>query len=347
MTLNDSPATPSISFVVCTRNRSAAVTDCVRTLLQSPRQDIEVIVRDNNSVDDTVSALRKINDPRLRLLEAPENQGTLNFFFASQAATGNIVTWLSDEDTFKFEHLDFILDTFARNPECDVLMGSIIVGRQCSVVQFEEAIVENEIQAYLDTVLFSGCGGIFIRRSALFSNVHQYFKVQSLEDAYVLWNYYPMGFFASRCVSNKLAKTSRKVVEQTRFAQTTNNWSKNAGGAFAQRPHYYPESVFDRLTSNIVNIWLKPVPLIVKFRIVWKLVRGFYAQTLNFNDPTLYSLLQDNYPEETVKAYREHIAAQRLDTAFERRVWGLRKIIFSLSLKLLYTYKNSQKLARN
>ncbi len=315
------------------------MTACVKALLQCHRPDFEIIVRDNCSDDDTLVSLQQINDPRFKLLTAPENQGTLNFFLASQAATGDIVTWLSDEDSFKFEHFDFIFDTFAKFPDCDAFMGSIIVGRRNSVVHFKDAMVEDKGQAFLDTVRFSGCGGVFIRRSTLVSNVHQFFQKLSQEDAYALWNFYPMGFFASRCVGRKLVKTSRVVVEQTRFGQTTNNWSKNTASGFAQRPHYWPDSVFDRLVSNIVNVFFKKLPLAIKWLVAARLVYSFSGQRSSFSNPDMHDLLRENYSEETVRNFLDHIERLKLNDTTGRYIWVMKRIVFSLPIRLYQTMK--------
>src|SRR3954447_15156869 len=122
------PPTPAISFLVCTRNRSETVRDCVLHLLGSPRTDFEVIVRDNCSTDDTVVALNRITDDRLSIHVAPENQGTINFLEITKLAKGQIVTWLSDEDDFQFAELDYILSRFDENPTCNVMFGGIAVG---------------------------------------------------------------------------------------------------------------------------------------------------------------------------------------------------------------------------
>ena len=103
------PPAPAISFLLCTRNRSETAHGCVRHLLGSARTDIEVVVRDNCSADDTVESLRAIEDDRLKIHVAPENQGTINFFEIAKLARGEIVTWLSDEDDFEFAELDYVL----------------------------------------------------------------------------------------------------------------------------------------------------------------------------------------------------------------------------------------------
>src|ERR1700754_1966435 len=136
---------PAISFLLCTRNRSATARGCVLHLLGSPREDIEVIVRDNGSTDDTVESLRAIEDDRLKIHVAPENQGTINFFEISKLAGGDIVTWLSDEDDFQFAELDYVLSRFTDHPDCNVMFGSIAVGAN-GHVNFADEVVADPIR---------------------------------------------------------------------------------------------------------------------------------------------------------------------------------------------------------
>ncbi len=144
----------AISFLVCTRNRAEVVRDCVLHLLSTPRADIEVVVRDNCSTDNTLTLLRTIEDPRLKVHAAPENQGTINFFEISKLATGKIVTWLSDEDNFQFDVLDFALAKFRDNSACDVLLGSIVVGAMARRVVFADETITDPVHTYIKALSF-------------------------------------------------------------------------------------------------------------------------------------------------------------------------------------------------
>ena len=124
-------------------------------LLGSSRTDIEVIVRDNCSTDDTVALLREINDDRLKIHVAPENQGTINFFEISKLASGEIVTWLSDEDDFHLTELDYILSRFTETPACNVMFGGIDVGRNGRVTLADEVITD-PVRSLVHALSFSG-----------------------------------------------------------------------------------------------------------------------------------------------------------------------------------------------
>lgn len=338
-------ALPYLTFLVCTRNRADTVRECVLSLLASPRRDFEVVVRDNCSTDNTLELLNSIQDDRLKTYCATENQGTLTFYEASKLATGDIVTWLSDEDSFQITELDFILDQFRRDPDCNVMFGGIIVGEKAREVKFPDATINDTVQACIIALSFSGCGGVFVRKSAL--PAANTFDVRCLEDAYALWNYYPVGFFASRCLARTIRTTSRVVVIQTRLGRTTNNWANQSPAQSNSRlPHYYPDSVFDRLVSNIVNVFFKKLPLATKWLVAARLVYSFSRQSLIFSDPDMHDLLRENYSEETVCTYLDHIVSLKLNDTIGRYIWVMKRTAFSLPIRLYQTRKYWQQLTK-
>jgi glycosyltransferase involved in cell wall biosynthesis len=334
---------PAISFLLCTRNRSETARGCVLHLLGSPRTDIEVIVRDNCSSDDTVESLRGIDDDRLKIHVAPENQGTINFFEISKLAGGEIVTWLSDEDDFQLTELDHILSRFGEHPDCNVMFGSIAVGADGRVM-FADEVVRDPVRSLMTALSFSGCGGLFVRRSALAAA--NSLKVRDQDDGYLLWNYYPVGFFASRCVTRSLMTTSRLVVSQARHAQTTNNWSIATRAGRERAPHYYPESFCERLSSNLVNASFTSLPARAKLALARELIRQFRSQSTIHSSPDFHDLLRHNYPAETVERYLDHVRALRLDRPWGRFLWCYARLL-ALPVQYFRTLRRWRRLGVN
>ncbi len=70
-----STTSPAVSVVIPTWNRAASVRRAIDSVLAQDFTDLEVIVVDDASTDDTAQAVRGIADGRVRLLEQPVNQG--------------------------------------------------------------------------------------------------------------------------------------------------------------------------------------------------------------------------------------------------------------------------------
>ena len=119
-------------------------------------------------------------------------------------------------------------------------------------------------------------------------------NVDSEAAAYSLWNYYPIGFFASRCVGLQLPGSSRVVVKQSRFANTTHYWSQEVSTSTPRLPHYYPRSEFDRLVSNTANALF--INWLLRYRIqsVSKLILTYTIRKRKYLDPDFINLLREN-----------------------------------------------------
>lgn len=329
--------TCAISFLISTYNRACYVEACVRHLLsiQTP-YSIEVIVRDNASEDNTKSIIESVSDPRLKYIRAPMNQSTISFLEVGRLAKGEVITWLSDEDDFEYEHLDYILSTFREDPACSVLIGSVTVGPNSTEVLFPERVIMNTSEALLCTLQFSGCGGVFVRGELFRSNCDIHLADQY--EAYKTWNYYPIGFFATACFEQKLITTSTIVVRQTRQAPTTDNWSE-VGNAFTAPtslyPHYYPKSICDRLYSNLIIVLEKEnLSTWAKLKISARLAVSFINQIDSVLHPDLIELLAVNYSKGSVDAYQRYIQRKGLHIFLIRKLWVVYQLL-SMSLRFI------------
>lgn len=97
--LHDTPARPVISIGIPTYNRREYLMNAVCSALAQTYENIEVIISDNASSDDTWEHLATIQDVRVRLVRHTHNIGmTANFNSTLDAATGEFFLLLSDDD---------------------------------------------------------------------------------------------------------------------------------------------------------------------------------------------------------------------------------------------------------
>src|SRR5512144_1843087 len=66
-------AAPTVSVTMTVRNGLPHVTEAVASVLGQDFADLELVVVDDGSADGTLEALRRVDDPRLRVLARPPN----------------------------------------------------------------------------------------------------------------------------------------------------------------------------------------------------------------------------------------------------------------------------------
>lgn len=89
----------ALSFCIPTYNRSQSVCRLVTDILACRDADIEVVVLDNGSTDDTLQVLAGIGDSRLRVFSNGENRGALyNMVHVLDKGTGRFLVYSTDQD---------------------------------------------------------------------------------------------------------------------------------------------------------------------------------------------------------------------------------------------------------
>ncbi len=112
------------SVLLPTRNGASLLEGCLRSVLDQPYEDFELVVSDNASEDATPEILdRYASDPRVRILRQEQSLGvTDNWNAALSASSGARITMLGDDDALMpgyFERADALLE---RHDEPDVLL---------------------------------------------------------------------------------------------------------------------------------------------------------------------------------------------------------------------------------
>lgn len=106
------------SIVIPTRNCAEYLLHAVHSILESSRDDIEVIVSDNHSTDDTANLLSQLNDSRLRIIMPSVFLPMAGHYeFAINEAMGEWVTLLGADDAvmpYIFDRLDHYIAKFPK-----------------------------------------------------------------------------------------------------------------------------------------------------------------------------------------------------------------------------------------
>lgn len=112
-----------ISIVLPTYNRANMLPKCIENILNQTYENIELIIVNDCSTDTTNSVLLNyLSNPRIIIVTHDKNQGTpgaLNSGF--KKATGDYLTWTSDDNFLYPEFCSTFLETFIKKPEIDYL----------------------------------------------------------------------------------------------------------------------------------------------------------------------------------------------------------------------------------
>ena len=114
-----------VSVVIPTRNRSALMAEAVRSVqaLAGPDLVLEIIVVDNGSTDDTERVAKALGTRYLRATK-PGAAATRNV--GIEAATGDYIAFLDDDDVWLPGHLRPQLALLDARPELSACIGQII-----------------------------------------------------------------------------------------------------------------------------------------------------------------------------------------------------------------------------
>lgn len=90
---------PAVSVIIPTRNRAKLLRRAVLSVLGQSHADLELIVIDDGSTDETVQILETITDPRLRVIRRPDGGGASSARNRGIAeARGEYIAFQDDDD---------------------------------------------------------------------------------------------------------------------------------------------------------------------------------------------------------------------------------------------------------
>jgi glycosyltransferase involved in cell wall biosynthesis len=120
----------SVSVIVRTYNRGYIVADAVRSILSQTMSDLEVVVVDDGSTDDTLAVLAQLDDDRVRVVRHGTNRGVSAAGNTGiRAARGDLIAHLDSDDLWHRTILETLVDFLDRHPEADAVFCGLEIER--------------------------------------------------------------------------------------------------------------------------------------------------------------------------------------------------------------------------
>jgi glycosyltransferase involved in cell wall biosynthesis len=177
------------SVIIPVYNGAEFVGSAIRSVLEQTERDLDLIVVDDGSTDDTREVVRRFDDPRLRLIEqsnagpsAARNRGIAE-------ARGEWVGFLDADDSWMPEKLAKHLECAAKHPEAGLIYSSVVVvGDDDSFIELLHARITGDA---LESLLFgnkiSGGGSSVTIRRDVFSRVGSFDPSIRFGEDWELW----------------------------------------------------------------------------------------------------------------------------------------------------------------
>ena len=171
---------PIISFCIPTYNRAQRVYKCVTHILSHQSDEIEVVVSNNASTDNTFELLKSISDKRLKIFSNEKNILAQNWPLAVSRANGMFAALMSDEDIVCLEniphYLEFLLTADKEN------IGAILYNFPPINDNFIDYKTKNHYDSYFQAFCFGGhiTGHVLNMR---------FFKLRELDEYGTVENY--------------------------------------------------------------------------------------------------------------------------------------------------------------
>jgi len=129
---------PEVSVVIPTKNRADFLSDALQTALAQEKVDIEVIVVDDGSDDETPALLAAAADPRIRTIRLDPSRGQCAARNAGiEAARGRWLAFLDDDDLWAPSKLRQQLDEAERTGATWAYCGVLLVSPEGDVVRVQ------------------------------------------------------------------------------------------------------------------------------------------------------------------------------------------------------------------
>ena len=120
---------PKVSVGLPTYNGGRKILKAVTSIFNQDYNNIEIIISDNCSTDDTEEICRSIAHKYpdvVKYYRQPVNRGvTANYSFVLEQATGDYFLWIADDDTLAHGVLKKYVGFLNNNPDYSLVMGQV------------------------------------------------------------------------------------------------------------------------------------------------------------------------------------------------------------------------------
>jgi glycosyltransferase involved in cell wall biosynthesis len=116
--MDDNPATPLVSVVIAAYNSAHFIRDCLNAIISQTYRNIEIIVVDDGSDDDTVTIIQAEFHGKLKLIKQKNQKVAAARHNGMRQVTGQYVAFCDHDDIWLPNKIEKQMAAFANHPGC-------------------------------------------------------------------------------------------------------------------------------------------------------------------------------------------------------------------------------------
>lgn len=189
---------PLVSIIIPCYNVANYINKAIQSILQQSYIHLEVLIIDDASTDDTLTKIRTVTDPRVRIIHFEKNTlkvGAVNIVL--QQAKGDLITFQDADDWSEISRIQQQVDEFLKNPSLGICFTNYrFVGKKTFVpkrIALSDAELKDEFLEFghkkHSSFTATNCPSMMITREVLAKTggYHPYFAGRVAED--IQWIY--------------------------------------------------------------------------------------------------------------------------------------------------------------
>lgn len=157
---------PKVSIITPSFNQGRFIEDTIISVLNQGYPNIEYIVIDGASSDNTLEILKKY-DKKIVWKSEPDNGQTQAINKGLKMATGEILAWQNSDDTYLPETVSIIVDFLLKNPDVGMVYGYFNYIDHNGRFLLTKKIIDFNYRQFVCGRFTPNQPGVFFRKSVL------------------------------------------------------------------------------------------------------------------------------------------------------------------------------------
>ena len=132
--------TPLISIIIPVYNAQLYINEAIESVIQQSYNNIQIIITDDGSTDNSVAIIKALNDQRIEIYETQKNEGQANRLnFGIEKAKGDFICIMHADDVMVSTKLEKQLKFLLQNPQIGICGCNILLmGTQSGEIKYPQ-----------------------------------------------------------------------------------------------------------------------------------------------------------------------------------------------------------------